>query len=306
MLVNGKWDAEWHPVQKKDKDGRFVRQTSSFRSWIDPQDATPGRYHLVVALICPWASRTLVTRSLVGLEDVISVSIVRPQLTEYGWSFGTFPGTTGDDELIGAQYVHELYTHTDPTYTGRATVPILWDKQERTIVNNESADIVRILNSSFRKYASSDLNLYPEALHTEIDALNERMYERINNGVYKAGFATTQKAYDEAVTALFDELTAFDDLLADGRRYLVGDQLTEADIRLFVTLIRFDAAYFGLFKCNLKPLRDFEYLHAHTRRLYEVPEIRKTVNIEHIKQGYYSVKALNPNGIVPMGPSEWT
>lgn len=314
MLINGKWDADWHPVQNKDSDGRFVRQKSTFRDWVTPDGsegpngirgfkAEKDRYHLVVAYICPWASRTLAVRALKGLEDIISVSVVDPRLTEQGWRFGDFEGSTDADELIGANYVHELYTHANAEISGRATVPILWDKKRQTIVNNESADIVRILNDGFGKLASNDIDLYPTKLHAEIDMLNEQIYDKLNNGVYKAGFASTQKAYEEAVTSVFEQMRALDERLADARKFLFGDFLTETDIRLFVTMIRFDAAYFGLFKCNLAPLAAYPNLLAHTRRIFDMPDVRKTVNFDHIKQGYYSVKALNPNGIVPLGPT---
>lgn len=313
MLINGKWDADWHPVQNKDQDGRFIRQQSTFRNWITPDGANgpdgqpalraeAGRFHLVVAYICPWASRTLAARALKGLEDVISISVVNPQLTAQGWQFGDFVGSTGPDELIGAQYMHELYTHSNATYSGRATVPVLWDKEQRTIINNESADIVRILNSGFGSLANDEFDLYPAALARRIDEINEQLYNRVNNGVYKAGFASSQGAYEEAVNALFEEMQWLDDQLSDGRRYLLGDTLTESDIRLFVTMIRFDAAYFGLFKCNKSPLGAYTHLMHHTKRLYDMKAIQSTVNLAHIKQGYYSVKALNPNGIVPVGP----
>ncbi|WP_074078297.1 glutathione S-transferase family protein [Microvirga massiliensis] len=311
MLVNGKWSAEWNPVQAKDAKGGFVRQTSSFRNWITP-DGSPGptgnggfkaeagRYHLYVALICPWASRTLIARTLKGLEDTISVSVVEPVLTDKGWRFGDYPGANRD-ALNGATYLHEIYTKVDPTLTGRATVPVLWDKQRRTIVNNESADIVRMLNSGFGALADGMFDLYPEDLRAEIDALNDRIYPRLNNGVYRAGFATTQEAYEEAFWDVFGMLDELEERLAD-RTFLFGDRLTETDIRLFVTLVRFDAAYHGLFKCNLRRLADYRNLTAYVQRVLAIPGVRDTVNIDHIKRGYYSIKALNPTGIVPVGP----
>ncbi|EKO3451222.1 glutathione S-transferase family protein [Vibrio fluvialis] len=312
MLVNGQWTKEWHPVQATDEKGGFVRQTSSFRDWVVAPEslaagesakfiAEPGRYHLYVALICPWASRTLIARKLKGLEDVVSVSVVEPQLLDEGWHFGDFPGADRD-ELNGFEWMHQLYTHADPHFTGRATVPVLWDKKTRTIVNNESADIVRMFNSGFGELANQDFDLYPSALREEIDALNAAIYPKLNNGVYRAGFATTQESYEEAFHDVFTMLDTLENRLSDGRDYLSGQQVTEADIRLFVTLIRFDPAYHGIFKCNLRQLRDYPYLNGYVKRLLDLPGVRSTVSLEHIKQGYYSIKALNPNGIVPVGP----
>ena len=306
MLVNGKWSANWQPVQAKDEKGGFVRQTSSFRNWITPDGSTgptgeggfaaeAGRYHLYVALICPWASRTIIARKLKGLEDVISMSVVEPELTEEGWRFAT------PDPINGATYMHEIYTRADPQISGRATVPVLWDKQRNTIVNNESADILRMLNSGFGGLASDAYDLYPDTLRTEIDVLNDYIYPRLNNGVYRAGFATTQLAYDEAFADVFTALDALEERLA-GKAYLLGDMLTETDIRAFVTLVRFDAAYYGLFKTNLKRIADYPNLQAYMLRVLDIPGVRETVNIDHIKRGYYSIKSLNPNGIVPRGP----
>ncbi|MGF9764618.1 glutathione S-transferase family protein [Microvirga sp. 0TCS3.31] len=312
MLVNGKWAADWQPVQAKDTKGGFVRQTSSFRNWITP-DGSPGptgeggfkaeagRYHLHVALICPWASRTLIARKLKGLEKAISVSVVEPVLTNQGWRFGDYPGATRDG-LNGATHIHEIYTKVDPTITGRATVPVLWDKQRQTIVNNESADIVRMLNSGFGDLANNAIDLYPEDLRPEIDALNDRIYPGLNNGVYRAGFATTQEAYEEAFQDVFGMLDELEWHLA-GKAFLFGDRLTETDIRLFVTLVRFDAAYHGLFKCNLRRIADYPNLSGHLERMLAIPGVAGTVNIDHIKRGYYSIKALNPTGIVPLGPA---
>lgn len=312
MLVNGKWTADWQPVQATDAKGGFVRQTSGFRNWVTVDGepgptgtggfkAEAGRYHLYVALICPWASRTLIGRKLKGLEDVISVSVVEPALTDFGWRFGDFPGADRDT-VNGATYLHEIYTKADPTYTGRATVPVLWDKKTNTMVNNESADILRMMNSGFGALARNAIDLYPEALRDEIEALNAAIYPALNNGVYRAGFATTQIAYEEAFADVFRMLDTLDAKLSDGRAYLTGEQLTEADIRLFVTLVRFDAAYHGLFKCNLRRLVDYVALSAYMLRILGLPGVRETVDIRHIKHGYYSIKALNPNGIVPVGP----
>jgi putative glutathione S-transferase len=312
MLVNGQWTAEWHPVQATDEKGGFVRQTSSFRHWVTPDGAAGptgetgfkaevDRYHLYVALICPWASRTLIARKLKGLEKVVSLSVVEPWLLDEGWHFGDYPGAN-KDELNQAEWVHQLYTQADATFTGRATVPVLWDKKTRTIVNNESADIVRMFNSGFGELASHSFDLYPADRQSEIEALNAEIYPRLNNGVYRAGFATTQISYQEASDDVFAMLDKLEQLLSDGRAFLTGDQLTEADIRLFVTLIRFDAAYHGLFKCNQRKLNEYAGLGAYTKRMLDIPGVRETVNIDHIKQGYYSIKALNPNGIVPAGP----
>lgn len=312
MLVDGKWTADWHPVQATDAKGGFVRQISGFRNWITPDGsagptgdggfkAEAGRYHLYVALICPWASRTLIGRALKKLEDVISVSVVEPALSDQGWRFGDYPGANRD-ELNGATYMHEIYTSADPHYTGRATVPVLWDKERRTIVNNESADILRMLNSGFGALADGAVDLYPEDLRPEIDALNERIYPQLNNGVYRTGFATTQVAYEEAFADVFAMLDELEARLEGQRPFLFGTRLTEADVRLFVTLIRFDAAYNGLFKCNLRRLADYPNLSRYVDNMLAIPGIRQTVSIDHIKRGYYSIKALNPTGIVPVGP----
>ncbi len=311
MLIEGKWTADWHPVQATDEKGGFVRQTSSFRHWVTPDGAPgitgeggfiaePDRYHLYVALICPWASRTLIARKLKGLESVISVSVVEPWLLDEGWHFGDYPGADRDT-LNQTEWLHQLYTRADPRFTGRATVPVLWDKKTHTIVNNESADIVRMLNSGFGSLANNAIDLYPVELRDEIDQLNAEIYPNLNNGVYRAGFATTQLSYAEAVSDVFTQLDKLESHLAQ-RRFLCGEQLTEADIRLFVTLVRFDAAYHGLFKCNLRKLAEYPHLDRYLREMLAFPGIRETVNIDHIKQGYYSIKALNPNGIVPQGP----
>ena len=304
MLVNGKWQQNWHPVQAKDEKGGFVRQQSSFRDRIGRENnsrfpAQAGRYHLYVAAICPWANRTLIARKLKGLEKLISISVVEPFLGDQGWAFGDYPGSN-QDEINGAQYMHQIYTQAAPQYTGRATVPVLWDKETNTIVNNESAEIVRIFNSDFDSFADSSVDLYPERYRHEIDQVNEYLYPNLNNGVYRAGFATTQIAHEEAVSDVFAALDWLESRLVE-RNYLVGEQLTEADIRAFVTLIRFEPAYYGLFKCNQKHLWQYKNIWAYMQRLYAIPSFRDTVNLDHIKQGYYSIKALNPNGIVPVG-----
>lgn len=305
MLVKGKWVGDWQPVQGKDEKGGFVRQISSFRNWVTADGssdfpAEAGRYHLYVALICPWASRALIARAFKGLTDLVSVSVVEPALTDQGWRFGDYHGAD-HDTLNGATYMHELYTRADPDFTGRATVPILWDKKTGTIVSNESADIVRMFNSGFGDLASGP-DLYPADLRSEIDALNDAIYATLNNGVYRAGFATTQLAYDEAYADVFATLDSLETRLGDGRAFLHGDRFTETDIRLFVTAIRFDAAYHGLFKCNKHRFADYPQLSGWLMRVLAIKGVRGTVNIDHIKRGYYSIKSLNPNGIVPAGP----
>lgn len=312
MLVNGSWKAHWQPVQSQDEQGRFVRQTSSFRHWITPDGAPgptgeggfkaeAGRYHLYVAYICPWASRTLMARTLKKLENVISVSVVNPQLTEQGWRFGGFAGAD-NDTLNKAQYLHELYTLADSNFTGRATVPVLWDKKNNRIVNNESADILRMFDTAFENVAGQSAHLYPQELTADIDTLNAYLYKALNNGVYQAGFATTQSAYEEAYRGVFDALDVMEKRLSDGSAYLLGALLTESDIRLFVTLVRFDTAYHGLFKCNRNTIKDMPLLHQYMHRILSIEGIADTVNMTHIKAGYYSIKALNPTGIVPIGP----
>jgi putative glutathione S-transferase len=312
MLVNGKWTADWHPVQATDEKGGFVRQTSRFRNWVTPDGragptgeagfaAEAGRYHLYVALTCPWASRTLIGRKLKKLDDAIAVLVVEPVLTDEGWRFGDDPGADRD-ELNGAVCLHQIYTRADPQFTGRATVPVLWDKKRGTIVNNESADILRMLNSGFGDLADATVDLYPADLSEAIDALNARIYAKLNNGVYRAGFATTQEAYEEAFDEVFAMLGELEARLDDGKTFLFGGRFTEADIRLFVTLVRFDPAYYGLFKCNWRRIADYANLSAYLARVLGIPGVRETVNIDHIKRGYYSIKALNPTGIVPLGP----
>ncbi|MCR9107461.1 glutathione S-transferase family protein [Marivita sp. XM-24bin2] len=310
MLVDGKWMKNWQPVQKADEKGRFVRQISSFRNWITPDgrpgptgeggfEAEPGRYRLYVALICPWASRTLIARKLKGLDNVIDVTVVNPSLTEQGWRFGGFTGAH-EEPLFGVQYMHELYTRADPSFTGRATVPVLWDMKRNVLVNNESADILRMLDTAFEHLVQSDVRLYPTAYSAEIEALNSQIYDLLNNGVYKAGFATSQAAYEEAMDGIFAMLDELEDRLTGD--FLFGDSLTETDIRAFVTLIRFDAAYHGLFKTNRHAIRDYPRLSSYLQRMLRVPGVRETVDMEHILHGYYSIKALNPQGIVPKAP----
>ncbi|MDP6572821.1 MAG: glutathione S-transferase family protein [Rhodospirillales bacterium] len=314
MLIDGKWSGKWHPFQSKDAKGRFVRQDSQFRNWITPDgapgpsgqggfQAEPGRYHIYASLNCPWASRTLLVRKLKNLENIITLTVVAPFTTDEGWQFGGFPGCA-EDEVNGAAHLHEVYTTADPRYTGRATVPVLWDKRRGTIVNNESSEIIRMLNRAFAGLGDDGLDLYPDGLAGDIDDLNAKVYEKLNNGVYRAGFAATQEAYDEAVAAVFAMLDELEQRLSDGRRLLMGEQPTEADVRLFVTLVRFDAAYHGLFKCNLRRLADYPNLTAYVERMMGLPGASDTVAVEHIKAGYYSIRALNPSGIIPAGPAE--
>lgn len=312
MLVDGTWVENWQPVQQADEKGRFVRQVSSFRNWITPDGsagptgeagfkAEAGRYRLYVALICPWASRTLMARALKGLEAQIPITVVNPVLSDQGWQFGGYPGAD-QDPLFGAEYLHTLYTHADPRFTGRATVPVLWDMQRNVLVNNESADILRMFDTAFEALAPSNIRLYPQDLASDIDALNADLYERLNNGVYKAGFASSQAAYDEAVAGVFDALDMLEARLTGD--WLFGDRLTETDIRLFVTLIRFDAAYHGLFKTNRRRIADYPRLSAYLARILALPgNLRATVNMDHITRGYYAIKALNPSQIRPVGPA---
>jgi putative glutathione S-transferase len=312
LLVNGKWTEDWQPVQAKDEKGGFVRQTSSFRNWVTPDGrpgptgeggfkAEAGRYHLYVALICPWASRTLIGRKLKGLDEAISVSIVEPSLSKQGWRFGDYPGSTSDT-VNSATYMHEIYTMADPTFTGRATVPVLWDKKAATIVNNESSDILRMMSGGFGDLARNEIDLYPADRRADIDAFNDRIYPALNNGVYRTGFATTQIAYEEAFNDVFTCLDWVEGEL-EGKRFLFADHPTESDIRLFVTLIRFDVAYHGLFKCNLRRVSDYANLGMFCRRMMDWPGIAETVNFDHIKHGYYSIESLNPTRIVPLGPA---
>lgn len=311
MLVDGKWIENWQPVQEADEKGRFVRQVSSFRNWITPDgsagptgeggfEAEAGRYRLYVALICPWASRTLIARKLKRLDALIPVTVVNPTLSDQGWTFGGYDGSD-EDPLFGARYMHEIYSRADPGFTGRATVPVLWDMKRGVMVNNESADIVRMFDTAFEHLAPSDIRLCPEDLATEIDALNPRIYDLLNNGVYKAGFASSQAAYDEAVAGVFAMLDELEARLTGD--YLFGERLTETDIRTFVTLIRFDAAYHGIFKTNLRQIADYPRLSAYMGRILNLPGVAETVNMDHITRGYYSIKALNPTGIRPVGPS---
>jgi putative glutathione S-transferase len=303
-LDNGQWTPGWYDTRAV--GGEFVRRESAFRSWITADGssgfpAEPGRYHLYVSLACPWAHRTLIFRKLKRLEEIISISVVEPVMSDQGWAFGSGPGATADS-VNGFDYLREVYTAADAHYTGRVTVPVLWDKHARTIVNNESADIIRMLNSAFDAYTDVTTDYYPEALRTKIDEVNALVYARINNGVYKCGFAGSQAAYERAFDSLFAALDRVETILGESR-YLAGDALTEADWRLFTTLVRFDAVYYVHFKCNLRRIAQYPNLSRLLAELYRVPGIAQTVNMEHIKRHYYlSHRDLNPGGIVPKGP----
>ncbi|MDX8380698.1 MAG: glutathione S-transferase family protein [Ghiorsea sp.] len=300
LLVEGKWVDAWYDTSKS--DGKFVRKDSSFRDWIGAEDekfpAEKGRYHLYVSLACPWAHRTLIFRQLKGLTDIIDVSIVATDMLENGWEF------EHPEPLYGFTKAYQLYTKAKADYTGRVTVPILWDKKTQTIVSNESAEIIRMLNSAFNGLTGNEDDYYPKHLQAEIDDVNAFVYSDINNGVYKCGFATTQAAYDEALDALFEGLGKVEAGLSK-HKYLVGNQITEADWRLFTTLIRFDAVYFGHFKCNKKQIADYKHMYPYLVDLYQQEGIKDTVNIGHIKRHYYySHESINPTRIVPKGLPE--
>lgn len=299
-------------ADRKAVGGEFVRKDSTFRNWVT-RDGSPGptgeggfaaesgRYHLYVSYACPWAHRTLIFRKLKGLESTVSVSVVHPLMPKESWVFDSYPGAT-EDHVNHVRYLYENYLKADPDFKGPVTVPVLWDKKGETIVNNESSEIIRMLNSAFDEYASGDLDFYPSALRKEIDEINAIVYRHVNNGVYRTGFATTQQAYDKAFDQLFDTLDELEARLAS-QRYLVGDQPTEADWRLFTTLVRFDAVYYNHFKTNKKRLTDYPNLWGYTRDLYQVPGVSDTVNMDHIKYHYFaSHRAINPTGIVPKGP----
>lgn len=310
LLVEGKWQDQWYDT--KSTGGHFVRKDSQFRNWVTVDGsagptgeggfkAEPNRYHLYISYACPWASRTLIMRKLKGLEDMISLSVVNPYMGENGWTFEPGEGVIADP-LLNADYLYQVYTHVDPTYSGRVTVPVLYDKKTGKIVNNESSEIMRMLNTAFDEVGATPGDYYPEALRAEIDAMNDKVYHGVNNGVYKAGFATKQEVYEEEVQKLFSVLDELEEHLST-RKYLVGEQLTEADWRLFVTLVRFDSAYYGHFKCNIRELREYPNLWRYTRELYNYPGIKETVNFYHIKHHYYgSHPTINPNRIVPFGP----
>lgn len=310
LLVDGQWQDKWYDT--KASEGRFEREDAGFRNWVKADGsagpsgiggfkAEPNRYHLYVSLACPWAHRTTIYRKLKGLEDMISLSIVHPFMGDKGWTFAEGAGVIADP-IVKADYLYEVYIAAKPDYTGRVTVPILWDKETNTIVSNESSEIIRMFNSAFDEVGATAVSFLPTELLAEIDTVNEFVYSAVNNGVYKAGFATTEAAYKEAVITLFDALDTLEARLVD-QRYLLGDMITEADWRLFTTLVRFDAVYVGHFKCNIRRIVDYPNLWGYLRDLYQVPGIAETVSIEHIKAHYYTSHAnINPTRIIPVGP----
>ncbi|MCV6596207.1 MAG: glutathione S-transferase family protein [Mangrovicoccus sp.] len=310
LLQNGLWVDQWYDT--KSSNGRFIRKSAQFRNWITADGgagptgtggfkAEAGRYHLYVSLACPWAHRTMIFRALKGLGSMINISVVHWLMGQDGWSFAPGDGST-PDPIHAAEFMHQIYTAAQPDYSGRVTVPVLWDKATGTIVSNESADIIRMFNTAFDGLGAAPGDYYPETERLEIDATNTRIYDTVNNGVYKAGFATTQDAYEEAVMPLFDTLDRLEDRLSR-QRYLMGDHLTEADWRLWTTLIRFDPVYVGHFKCNLRRIADYPNLSNYTRDLYQVPGISETVDIPYIKKHYYgSHESVNPTRVVPLGP----
>lgn len=311
LLIDGRWHDQWYDTGDS---GRFQRESAQRRNWVTADGsagpsgdggfkAEAGRYHLYVSLACPWAHRTLILRKLKGLESLIDVSVVSWLMREHGWTFDRNFGSSGD-RLDNLSYMHQRYTADDPHYSGRVTVPTLWDTQSGGIVSNESAEIIRMFNSAFDGLTGNDLDFYPEPLRERIDQLNERIYPAVNNGVYRAGFATTQEAYEEAFDELFAMLDELEALL-DSNRYLAGEYLTEADLRLFTTLIRFDAVYHGHFKCNLRRIEDYPNLSNWLRELYQWQGIAETVDFTHIKSHYYASHAtINPTGVIPKGPQQ--
>lgn len=310
LLVQGEWKDQWYDTSES--GGRFVRSTTQFRHWVTADGAPgpsgsggfraePGRYHLYVSLACPWAHRTLIFRALKGLQEMIPLSVVHWYMGADGWTFHAAEGVIADPNL-NATFLHQIYTRADPTYTGRVTVPVLWDRQNSTIVSNESSEIIRMFNSAFDHLGARPGDYYPEPLRQEIDRLNVWIYEAVNNGVYRCGFATSQAAYEEALVPLFEALDSLELLLAS-QRYLAGSTLTEADWRLFTTLLRFDPVYVGHFKCNLRRLIDYPNLFGYVRELFQIEGVEETVDFGHIKRHYYqSHTMINPTGIVPAGP----
>ena len=309
LLIEGKWYDKWYDT--KSTGGKFVRKASQFRNWIT-QDGCPGssgkggfraqagRYHLYVSLACPWAHRTLIFRKLKGLEDIISISVAHYLMDSNGWNFDKTEGVIPDG-INNSKYLYEVYLKSSKDYSGRVTVPVLWDKETNQIVSNESSEIIRMFNSAFNKVGAIEGDYYPTELQEQIDNLNIKIYDTVNNGVYKAGFATTQQAYEDAVIPLFKTLDELEIILSD-QRFLVSDQITEADWRLFTTLIRFDPVYFCHFKCNIKRMADYKNLSRYLKELYEIPGVKETVNLDHIKKHYYmSHETLNPSRIVPLG-----
>jgi putative glutathione S-transferase len=299
MLVDGEWQTDAY--ESTTEDGEFDRQETTFRNWVGEDDRFPveaGRYHLYICRACPWAHRTAMTRRLKGLEDAVSLSLVRPERYDDGWEFSE----DHDDPLYGASYLREVYTRADSDFTGRVTVPVLWDKARETVVNNESEEIMRMLDVAFDDLAERDVDLYPEGYRDAVDRLLDDVYEPINNGVYRAGFAGTQAAYENAVDDLFDALDHYEEVLAD-RRYLAGDVLTEADVAMFVTLVRFDDVYHTHFKCNRRAIHEYPNLWNYTKELYQLPGVAETVNMDHVRRHYYvSHGDLNPKRLVAVGP----
>lgn len=310
LLVDGVWHDEWYDTDST--GGKFKRSRSQFRNWVTKDgsagptgksgfEAEKDRYHLYVSYACPWAHRTLIMRALKGLEDIITVSAVNPLMLEEGWSFKEWDHVIPDN-VNSATYLHQVYTVADPNYSGRVTIPVLWDKKQKTIVSNESSEIIRMFNSAFDEVGAKEGDFYPTEWAEEIDEMNEFVYDAVNNGVYKAGFATKQEVYEQEVTDLFNALDQLEAHLED-RKYLVGDKLTEADIRLWTTLIRFDPVYVGHFKCNIRQLVDYPNLWRYTCQIYHIPRVKETVFMDHIKHHYYrSHPTINPNRIVPVGP----
>lgn len=304
LLIDGEWHDQWYDT--KASGGRFVRQDSAFRSWIKNEEGAEfrpesGRYHLYVSYACPWAHRTLIYRRLKELENHISISVVNPIMLDHGWTFEPYEGVI-EDPVNSARYLHQVYTKAKPDYTGRVTVPILWDKEKNTIVSNESAEIIRMFNSEFNDLTGNNLDFAPSDLLDEIDAMNTKTYGAINNGVYKTGFATDQSVYEEEVTNLFNTLDELDALL-QRQDFLIGDKITEADLRLLPTLLRFDPVYVGHFKCNLRRIKDYKGLSSYITRILSAHDIADTINMDHIKTHYYaSHKTINPTGVVPLGP----
>ena len=310
LLYEGKWYDKWYDTEKS--KGAFEREASQFRHWITPHGeagptgeggfkAEPGRYHVYFSYACPWANRVLIYLNLKGLQNTITASAVHPEMLENGWTFKE----PHPDPLYHNQYLYQIYLTAKPNYSGRVTVPVLWDKKSQTIVNNESADIIRMLNSAFNEITNNTSDFYPIALRDEIDEMNNEIYHKVNNGVYRCGFATTQFAYESAFDILFAALDKIDSRLSQ-QKYLVGDQLTEADWRLFTTLIRFDLVYYSHFKCNLKMLKDYEHLSTYLKKLYAYPGIKETIDVEHIKRHYYfSQKTINPTQIIAKGPEQF-